>query len=289
MTAIVKTGIPTVVSQLIDGHNNVGTGYLCGEDIAAGDACTLVPDSAAAAAGVPAMLVMQATAAADNPSAIALGFAARSGKVAQADAVTLVKDVDFRYGSGFAALFLASGPALVYLSATVPGGLDTAPAWAGQQPIGAILDDQRIRLWGSNAYLDSGTPAAGTIQSKTVVVALGTGAGAGGAFSWQNPEATPILIERVVVDLKTVATAACTLDIGTTTVNGTTLSDNILDGIDVHSAIGQFDNLLAANAGTNGLTVQKLAAAKWLTGSQASGAIAGEVGNVYITYLVVAN
>lgn len=110
---------------------------------------------------------------------------------------------------------------------------------------------------------------------------------AGGIFSWQNPESTAILVLRLVFDIPTPATGALTIDAGTTAVSATTLSDNLIDGIDGHTAGGQFDNLLAANAGTNGKTVQKLAAGGWVTGSTASGASAGLVGNAYLEYVPV--
>ena len=92
---------------------------------------------------------------------------------------------------------------------------------------------------------------------------------------------------KVIVDVTTVAASACTLDIGGTAVTATTLSDTLIDGIDVHTATGQFDNLLAANAGTNGLTVNKIATGKWVTGSTASGASAGLVGFAYIYYTLI--
>lgn len=129
---------------------------------------------------------------------------------------------------------------------------------------------------------------ASTRTLRTVKVPLAAGVDtAGGIFAWQNPEAVSIFIDRVQIDLTTVASAACTLDIGSTATNATTLSDNLIDGIDVHTATGEFDNMLAANAGTNGLPTQKLASGKWVTGSTASGASAGLVGNAYITYHLV--
>lgn len=69
------------------------------------------------------------------------------------------------------------------------------------------------------------------------------------------------------MDVTTIATGACLLDIGATSVSAGTLSDTLLDGIDAHTA-GQYDNLLAANAGTNGLTVNKVAVGKWVTASK---------------------
>lgn len=134
-----------------------------------------------------------------------------------------------------------------------------------------------------------GAGAAAQRRVKTVIVALSGAADTGGGIgAWANPEAANILIQRVLVDVTTVATAACLVDVGTTATSATTLSDNLLDGIDVHTATGQHDNLLAADAGTNGKTVQKLAAGKWVTFSTqaAGGASAGLVGNAYIEYVL---
>lgn len=107
----------------------------------------------------------------------------------------------------------------------------------------------------------------------------------GGVFAWQNPETSEILIEHVAVKVTTVATGACTIDVGTTATNATTSSDNLIDGQDVNAATGTFTN--AANAGTNGKPAQRLAAGKWVTGSKASGASAGIVGTYEIYYRVL--
>src|SRR5262245_13163775 len=63
-----------------------------------------------------------------------------------------------------------------------------------------------------------------------------------GVLSWQNPEASAILITRVVYDVTTKSTGASTTDIGTTATSATTASDNLLDGIDTGTATGVFDN-----------------------------------------------
>jgi hypothetical protein len=122
------------------------------------------------------------------------------------------------------------------------------------------------------------------ITPRTVKVALVASDVAGGVFAWKNPEIGSIIITKIITDVTVVATGACTLDIGTTAVNAGTLSDNLLDGIDVHTAIGLLG--LADGADANGKAQQKLAAGKWVTGSKASGATAGLVGNVHITYHV---
>jgi hypothetical protein len=117
-------------------------------------------------------------------------------------------------------------------------------------------------------------------------VALTASDSAGGVFAWANPHENTVLIKRVVVHVTTVATAACTLDIGTTATSAVTSSDTLLDGLDVNSAAGVFDNI--TDKGSNGKSRQTLASGKWITASKASGATAGLVGYAYIQYVVAA-
>lgn len=127
--------------------------------------------------------------------------------------------------------------------------------------------------------------SGGNKVAKVAKVALGTADTAGGVLSWTNPEAGNIIVTRLFVDITTVATAACTLDFGTTATNGTTSSANLIDGIDVNTATGLFDNI--TDKGTDGKSRQLLAPGKWITGSKASGAAAGLKGYAYIEYIVV--
>lgn len=120
---------------------------------------------------------------------------------------------------------------------------------------------------------------------KVKRVALAAVDTAGGVFSWQNPESSAIIVERICLDVTTKATGACTVDIGTTATSAATLSDNLIDGVDVGTAAGLFNNI--DDKGTNGKTRQRLASGKWVTGSVASGASAGIVGYVYIHYITV--
>lgn len=104
----------------------------------------------------------------------------------------------------------------------------------------------------------------------------------GGVGAWQNPEPVSIIIERLEIDTSVIATAACTIDAGTTPTSATTSSDNLIDGLDVNAALLTADNF--TDKGTNGKSRQKLAPGKWVTFSRASGASAGLVGVAYIHY-----
>lgn len=121
--------------------------------------------------------------------------------------------------------------------------------------------------------------------TKVAVVPLAAVDTAGGMFSFQNPEATAIIVRRVYLDVTTKATGACTISIGSTSVSATTSSANLMDTCDVGTAAGVFDNINQAGAG--GKSIQKVPVGKWVTGSKASGASAGIVGNAYIEYTTV--
>lgn len=143
-----------------------------------------------------------------------------------------------------------------------------------------------VAVTATAAQLNQAASAIGTVafdrSMKIARVALAAADTAGGVFAWANPEAGSIIVNRVVLDVTTNSTGACTVDVGTTATNATTLSDNLIDGVSVASAAGVKDNL--GDAGTNGKTRQKLATGKWVTGSVASGASAGLVGYAYIHY-----
>lgn len=120
---------------------------------------------------------------------------------------------------------------------------------------------------------------------KVVKVALAASDAGGGVFAWANPEAGSIFVTRVVIDVTTQSTGACTVDVGTTATSAATVSDNLIDGVSVATA-GVIDNALAATLGTNGKPSQKLASGKWVTASKATGATAGLVGSAYIYYVL---
>lgn len=121
---------------------------------------------------------------------------------------------------------------------------------------------------------------------KKVTGALAAVDTGGGIFSWQNPESGPIIVQHVALVITTKTTGACSADVGTTATNGTTSSDNLIDGKDINAAAGTFTNL--ESAGTNGKAGQRLASGKWVTGSMvAGGATAGLVGTYEIYYTVL--
>lgn len=107
------------------------------------------------------------------------------------------------------------------------------------------------------------------------------GTTAGGALSLANPEGVDLIITRLILDITTEATGAAAVDAGVA-ADGETSADNLLDGLDVGSAAGIFDNV--DDQGTNGQSVLKWGASQFVT-ITASATLAGLVGNAYIEYI----
>ena len=126
------------------------------------------------------------------------------------------------------------------------------------------------------------------VALKCAKVALAAADTAGGILAWQNPESGAIVVTRIVIDRTTKSTAACTADFGSA-ADGTTSSDNLMDAVDVGATAAIEDNI--ENKGTNGKVRQRVDAkggtTDYVTGSKASGAAAGLVGNAYIFYYEV--
>jgi len=104
---------------------------------------------------------------------------------------------------------------------------------------------------------------------------------AGGVFN--HTFGVAVIVSRVIVDITTASTGSCTINIGTA-ATATTSGDNLINALSV-AATGIFDNI--NNAGTNGRARQKLSSTEFVTGSVASGASSGLVGNAYIEFFEV--
>ena len=153
---------------------------------------------------------------------------------------------------------IAQGPFMVALGAAIP------QVDAVNSLVGTVPPDRITKI------------------AKVALAALDTG---GGVLSWLNPEATGIIITKLIVDVTTKSTGACSVDAGTTTVSAITAADNLIDGLDVGTTAGTFDTI--DQAGANGKARAKLAAGGWLTISKDSGAAAGLVGFAYVSYFLV--
>lgn len=130
MATIAKSGTPSLsTTQPCPAHSIVG--LVAGEALAAGDACYIKSDGK----------VWLSTGAAATAPAKVRGFAAMAAAVGEA--ITLMKNVNFKYGAG-----LTPG-ADYYLSATA-GQLDTAATTGGTAPVAYAIDATRIHVFASN-------------------------------------------------------------------------------------------------------------------------------------------
>lgn len=132
MAAITKTGIPSLSNAVPPPIVRL-SGLYAGEAIAAGDACYI--NSAD-------NKLYRSNGAAATAAAVVDGFAATGA--ALGEVLTIYWHVNLRYGTG-----LTPGTSL-YLSGTVPGGLDTAASVGGTMVIGRTVDDTRI--WVRKSY-----------------------------------------------------------------------------------------------------------------------------------------
>ena len=101
---------------------------------------------------------------------------------------------------------------------------------------------------------------------------------AGGVFSEENTYGSDLCILRVILQVTTGTSGACTLDIGTA-ANATTSAATLIDGVDVADA-GVFDNI--ADKGSSGSSRLKFGSGGFINASMASGAAAGIVGQYAI-------
>ena len=137
--------------------------------------------------------------------------------------------------------------------------------------------------------LDADTGRAVMPGNRVVAkVALTAGNTNAYAFAWQNPEASKIVVERVLVRLATAGgTATSVLDVGVV-ANATSTSDTLIDGLDLNTT-GLFDNIV--DKGTNGkarqLVDEKGGTNDYVTGKILVANAAAVVGDVYIVYFTV--
>jgi len=101
---------------------------------------------------------------------------------------------------------------------------------------------------------------------------------AGGVFSEENTYGSDLVITRVILQVTTGASGACTLDIGTA-ADATTSGNNLITAVDVADA-GIFDNI--ADKGASGTSRLKFGSGGFCNGSLDAGATAGIVGQYAI-------
>jgi len=130
MALIAKSGVPSLSSVVPPQNCVIASGIKAGEAIAAGDVCYIASSGKA----------MRSDGTAADAKAKAHGIAAR--EAASGEAVTLFRNVEFRYGAG-----LTPGAPL-YVGATA-GRLDGAATTGGTVPVAFVVDATRIFFVGS--------------------------------------------------------------------------------------------------------------------------------------------
>lgn len=138
---------------------------------------------------------------------------------------------------------------------------------------GPVISDEGFEARGNNRIAK--------ILRTTLAGVVATTGGALAAIA--NPEGADVLITRAVLHLTTDATGAALADIGVA-ADGETSSDTLLDGVDIGTAAGVFDNI--DDQGTNGQSVLVWGADEFvtMTGSADS---SGLVGVLYIEYIPI--
>lgn len=160
-----------------------------------------------------------------------------------------------------------TGPAI---SGTVSG--------AGTYTTPTLADPVITTTAGTGSFVDR-------VIATDVVAISGAALHAANLTLWTAPANAIVL--RVLLNVTTVATGACTVDIGYTASTATTSSDTFLDGIDVNGATGLFDSMDATlDTGTNA-HAQLAASGKWITADEKTGDATGLVAVAYIQYVLV--
>lgn len=172
---------------------------------------------------------------------------------------------------------------------TILGGEITSSSVGRKATQSDLVDGTSIDLADSGALQikAQGTNAASGVQrdqmSKfagfVIKGSLTASDSAAGIFSEENTFGTDLLVLRIVLFVTTAATGSCTVDIGEGSSSSTSY-DNIIDGLDVGSGAGAFDNL--GDPGTNGHSVRVWRSGEYVNASMASGATAGLVGTYAI-------
>lgn len=130
-------------------------------------------------------------------------------------------------------------------------------------------------ILGGQAVPDNGANPR-WISDNCVKIALAGGTDTGGGIaSWANPFAYPVIVQSIDLDVTTVATAACTVEVGQGTSATTAYSNLGISTQDVHSA----------TVTIQATTVQKVPVGSFVNVSTASGASAGLAGYLYVNFI----
>jgi len=186
---------------------------------------------------------------------------------------------------------LATGSIIVGGAANAPSAL--VAKTAGQILVGDGTDLKSVAVSGDATLAANGalTIAANAVGSteiaagygKVVKVALVEGVENAISFAWQNPEATAIIVPRVMVHITTAGgTGGATMNVGKV-ANATSTASDIINAIDLASP-----TLISSSTCTAATVLDaKDGASDYITGKILGANAAALVGNVYIWYITV--
>lgn len=154
--------------------------------------------------------------------------------------------------------------------------------WVGGNLVFSTLAGVEIaRFNGTTGKLVAGTVALGAEVVNVVKAALAPGNANAFSFAIANPEGAKCLIHKVLLDVTTAGgTGSSVMDVGVA-ANGTTASDNLIDGADLN-ADALYDNV--TDNGANGKSRQRWGATEFVTGRILVAHAAALAGNVYVLY-----
>jgi len=125
-------------------------------------------------------------------------------------------------------------------------------------------------------------PGERWVYGTGLVGTSSTSGGGVGKFNVAGQDNATIVITRVMVYIKTVASGAANLNVGVA-ADGSTSANNLLTSLDCHSAAGCFDNL--GSAGASGKSCQIMTTSQYVTVT-GSADTTGLVGEVWYGYIV---
>ena len=118
------------------------------------------------------------------------------------------------------------------------------------------------------------------VYTYTIDISQATAVATGVYKATANPFGQDLLILSATIRVTTASTGASTVDIGVA-ANATTTNDGLLDGLSL-ATLGLYTN--AEDAGTNGEQTMVWGSSQFLNVAEASGDVAGVVGQLIVQY-----
>ena len=134
-----------------------------------------------------------------------------------------------------------------------------------------------------------GSVRAPLVQTETLIAKVPLSGGddtPGGLAAWQNPTGADVVVGAYLVKVASASGASCVIDVGVAG-DGTTVSDTLLDGLDLGSGSSPAAPHVLdtdADAGTNGSFSRLVRLDEWVTASTVAGTSGGVQGTLIVEY-----